>query len=75
MYLELIQKSKKCKQNQKIKKLFIHKKANTDDSELSKNGYVYNKQNLNRQTFQTTQNTEKNYKNEIKSKKKKEQQS
>ena len=36
MYLELIQKSKKCKQNQKIKKLFIHKKANTDDSELSK---------------------------------------
>lgn len=52
--------------------MFIHKKANTDDSELSKNGYdselskngyVYNKQNLNRQTFQTTQYTEKNYKN------------
>lgn len=29
-----------------------------------KNGYVYNKQNLNRQTFQTTQYTEKKYKNE-----------
>lgn len=58
--------------------MFIHKKANTDDSELSKNGYdselskngyVYNKKNLNRQTFQTIQYTEKNYKNEIKLKK------
>ena len=46
MYLELIQKSKKCKQNQKIKKLFIHKKANTDDSELSKMDMTVNSQKM-----------------------------
>ena len=46
MYLELIQKIKKCKQNQKIKKLFIHKKANTDDSELSKMDMTVNSQKM-----------------------------